>query len=703
MKTRSAIIILIITGAVCKLSLAAEEYVIATGNKGALYYHIGEGIAKIAKQANPPIQLNVLETFGSLDNIKMLNDGTADFALIQGNLITHLHKTNIKRPFSILAALYLEPLQICIRKSICITNAEELKGKKISLGVRGSGTEPVAMDFLGASGISLEEITPLYLDFEQSIEALNEGTIDAALFVTGAPNTAIFNLISSNKIYLLSLDAHAIQWIRDINPNSILCEIPKSIYPRLQNNINTIGITACLACSDGLQHSLITNLLNVLYKKQTVLANYFPELEQLDVLDGIQGILPETFHPEAIKFYNSHHVFTLKRIFDFSNKLYPALLLIIFFLFFYVYKINIARFVERHEITRNFGIVVLGILFVLIPTGVALFYLEHDINDGFSSIWESMWSIIVYLVSGFENRAPITTAGRFITIFSFIIAAVVASFFTAILAALQIQGVFMRNEKIGNTFQNHVVILGWNEMGAGMIRELLKWGKYIAVMAIEDKAKLERLICKEDYYRVRIIQVDDFSVNNLSRLKLHMASAIVILSASLGHHSADDHSLIIMMCVRKILSDLNMPQGKPHIIVEVRDVRMKDPIKLAGADEIVCTGDVGQNLLANCSVNPGISIFFTDLLTMSDDTNEIYVVNVPEYFFGQSYNQLNSWLINNTKKDSPITLVGIQKANGTIDINPKEPEKLKFSSGDKILAMAYNKASLRILDDLGKR
>lgn len=71
-----------------------------------------------------------------------------------------------------------------------IKTVADLKGKTVSVGDSGSGVYFNALDCLGAYGLTIDDITPTYQSFGDSVEAMQDGKIDAAFIVAGAATTA---------------------------------------------------------------------------------------------------------------------------------------------------------------------------------------------------------------------------------------------------------------------------------------------------------------------------------------------------------------------------------------------------------------------------------------------------------------------------------------------------------------------------------
>ena len=111
--------------------------------------------------------------------------------------------------FSTVAALYLEQVQI-VTLDPEIKSVADLEGKRVSIGATGSGVYYNAIDVLGAYGLTEEDIEPTFQSFGESVDSLQDGKIDAAFVVAGAPTVAVTTLAASRDVYLVSLDAEHI-------------------------------------------------------------------------------------------------------------------------------------------------------------------------------------------------------------------------------------------------------------------------------------------------------------------------------------------------------------------------------------------------------------------------------------------------------------------------------------------------------------
>lgn len=170
----------------------SNELIIATGSKDGLYYRFGDALAK--ELAKEKINVRVLATAGSLENLQKLSDSKSgvQLALVQGG-VGDINDWPQARG---LASVFNENAWVFFRNAAFSkkpTRLAALEGKTISIGLPGSGTRHLAEQLFALSQIDISgknaKIEVLDLDPKQSLQALKNGRLDAALLVLapGAP------------------------------------------------------------------------------------------------------------------------------------------------------------------------------------------------------------------------------------------------------------------------------------------------------------------------------------------------------------------------------------------------------------------------------------------------------------------------------------------------------------------------------------
>ena len=231
---------------------------IATGAKNGAYYTFAHEYARLL--ANAGISLEVVPTAGSVENLQLLKNGEVSLALVQGGSATKEDKERLHS----LGSLFLEPIWIFTRKQSAIKRFLELKGKRVSIGVAGSGTHLLSTQLLSAAGITEANTRLIREDGTQAVDSLSHGKIDAAFFVASPEAPIIHKLFSAPAAELLDFDrAPAYGRVFPFLTQVTLSEGVISLQQNIpSHDTPLVAASANLAARRDLNASLIPAILN---------------------------------------------------------------------------------------------------------------------------------------------------------------------------------------------------------------------------------------------------------------------------------------------------------------------------------------------------------------------------------------------------------------------------------------------------------
>ncbi|RLA68446.1 MAG: hypothetical protein DRQ78_00455 [Epsilonproteobacteria bacterium] len=176
------------------------EIRIATASKSGMYYQHALAYKRLLEKEK--VKVSITLTAGSKEAQKLLYEEKVDIAFIQGGTVD----SNMSEKFESLASIYFEPLWIFSKKSQDdIDQASELMGKRIAIGLSGSGTEQLARRLLAINGIDESNTHLLLMDTLEAQKSLNQGEIDI-LFVVISPHSKIIKaLLHDDNLRLMTL------------------------------------------------------------------------------------------------------------------------------------------------------------------------------------------------------------------------------------------------------------------------------------------------------------------------------------------------------------------------------------------------------------------------------------------------------------------------------------------------------------------
>jgi len=183
---------------------------IATGNTGGVYYPYGGGLARVISQSVPRVDATAEVTAASVDNLKLIQLGKADIAFVLTDTLDdaiHGRGPFAKMPVKArtLAVLYPNYTQVATVEGKGINRLADLRGRVVSTGSPGSGTEVIAFRVLRAAGIDPDkDIRRQGLTVNASVDALKDGKIDAFFWSGGLPTASIQDLAATPGMSIVS-------------------------------------------------------------------------------------------------------------------------------------------------------------------------------------------------------------------------------------------------------------------------------------------------------------------------------------------------------------------------------------------------------------------------------------------------------------------------------------------------------------------
>jgi TRAP-type uncharacterized transport system substrate-binding protein len=172
---------------------------IAAGAEEGMYMDAARRYRDIL--ARDGVELTILTTSGSHENLGLLagrRRRLADLAFVQGGTISP-DSPGVEA----LGSVFLEPLWVFVRAEVRAGRLAELRGRRIAVGVPGSGTRTLSQQVLEASGI---DVGPgmLELGGRDAVKALLDRVVDVACFVTAKPLPLLDPLLRAPGVRLLS-------------------------------------------------------------------------------------------------------------------------------------------------------------------------------------------------------------------------------------------------------------------------------------------------------------------------------------------------------------------------------------------------------------------------------------------------------------------------------------------------------------------
>jgi TRAP-type uncharacterized transport system substrate-binding protein len=271
---------------------------IATGRKGTTFDYFGERYR--ARFARAGIELNVQETAGALANFKLLQDRNSNvqIAFSTGGISNSAQAPDLRS----MGLIFNVPFWVFYPSSQSLDSLTQLKGKRIAVGPEGSGARYTAERILTRAKIDAKTSTLVPLAGDAAVEALNKGTVDAALLVGGSDAPSVESLLNNPNIRPMNFSS-ADAFTR-VFPDVVRLVLPKGVIqldpPSPPNDITMVGTTAKVLIRDDL-HPAIVQLLAQTLKEEHSGAGLFQRTGEFPAIDDPEYVLSSV----AVEFYRN--------------------------------------------------------------------------------------------------------------------------------------------------------------------------------------------------------------------------------------------------------------------------------------------------------------------------------------------------------------------------------------------------------------
>jgi len=175
-----------------------KRVVLATGPEQSAYAAFGKRYAD--ELARYGITVELRPTLGSRENLRLLRNGkeSVDLAFVQGGASETIRTREEEElePVISLGSLFFEPVWIFYRADAIkdFVSLTQLRGKRVNLGMRGSGTPGLANRLLAANQVDRDELTRSSTSDQEAVLALLDGKLDA-LFLVAAPEAPYVQML----------------------------------------------------------------------------------------------------------------------------------------------------------------------------------------------------------------------------------------------------------------------------------------------------------------------------------------------------------------------------------------------------------------------------------------------------------------------------------------------------------------------------
>ncbi|MFG2029379.1 TAXI family TRAP transporter solute-binding subunit [Streptomyces sp. NPDC048825] len=257
---------------------------------------IGGGLAKLISDNLDGYRATATTTGASVQNIQGLGAGTYDlaFSLLDtaGDAIEGKESFSSPQDIEALSRLYPNYTQVLVRSDAGIDSLKDMKGKRVSTGAPGSGTEVIANRLLKAAGLDpAKDVSTDRLGLPETVDAMKDGTIDALFWSGGLPSGGITDLTTSLKkeVRFLDVTPQLPALNKEYGDVYQTGSIPQSVYGQ-SKDVPTIVVPNVLLVKKGFDPDLAAEIVNLVYEKKSDLEKVNAAEVELDFAELVTPV-----------------------------------------------------------------------------------------------------------------------------------------------------------------------------------------------------------------------------------------------------------------------------------------------------------------------------------------------------------------------------------------------------------------------------
>jgi len=314
--------IMLAFAAACSEYAGKRPYILTTATTGGTYYPVGVALATITKAQlyeTEGLSLSAISSAGSLENVKLMRDNQAQFALLQG--IFAAWAWNGDGPFSrpqtwlrSISGTWQNVDHFVLRKELSptgtIMDLASLEGERFVMGARNSGAAWSGDYILTRLGIDYSDNLDLaWMGYGATANAIQDGSIVGMNVPAGVPVSAITRAMATTGETLTLLEFSDEQLAQVNDPYALWSRyvLPAETYPNQPEQVHTIAHPNVFAVRADIPEDHVYKITRAIFENLAALHEIHGATRELTLEVALVG-LGAPLHPGAARYYRERGI-----------------------------------------------------------------------------------------------------------------------------------------------------------------------------------------------------------------------------------------------------------------------------------------------------------------------------------------------------------------------------------------------------------
>ena len=285
-----------------------------TASASGALYAVGAAITNLWDTEISYVSASSQSSAGGIENLTLVSEGEAQVSIaISSNCYQCLNGTDSFEGYAygdlkVIAGLYFNPNQVVAAGNSGITDLASVKGKHFAVASAGSSVYGECENHFTAAGLSFpDDINCEYIDFTAAADMLQNGTIDGAWIMSGAPASAVTQATTAGCT-LVNIGDDIIAELQKQYPWYAPFTIPAGTYPNQDQDVQTSAIKMVMFCRGDLSEQAVYDLTRTFWENIDALGEAQGNLKGLTPEQAVVDIANLPLHPGAERYYKEINV-----------------------------------------------------------------------------------------------------------------------------------------------------------------------------------------------------------------------------------------------------------------------------------------------------------------------------------------------------------------------------------------------------------
>lgn len=286
-----------------------RTYTVASGPAGGEFASLANAIVATIERGRSGVKVQAVETRGSVENVRRLRAGEADYAFVESNIAAMAVEGS--GPFAeggaaprlaAVGSLFPVSMHVVVSADSPIRQMADLKGRRVNVGLPDSGVRFDTLAILRAHGIALDDLgEATELGVAEAAQGLRDGRLDAIFAGGGTPMRELQRLATEQPVRFLPLEDVALERLLNENAGLMRLTLPANTYPGQVTPITTVAAVALLVGTTDAPDQEVAELAQLFFEGIDFAATGSAQAGKISKATALRGVGIQ-LHPGAAKY-----------------------------------------------------------------------------------------------------------------------------------------------------------------------------------------------------------------------------------------------------------------------------------------------------------------------------------------------------------------------------------------------------------------